>query len=101
MVVLNLAREQQALGMRPMAAGLSHGGEVAGELSRLGVPVEVLQKPEGITLGLVPKLRGLIRQWGIKLVHAHNQGAMLYAGLAAHWAGIPMVGTRHSARRPG
>src|SRR5262249_62376524 len=46
-------------------------------------------------LGAVRTLAGLIRRERVSLVHTHSSIDAWVAGMAARWAGVPVVRTRH------
>jgi len=81
----------------PQVAVFESGGSLEQVLEAEGVPVHRLHKREGIDLGLVLRLRQLIRGQGIDVIHSHNYSAWLYACLAARATGnVIHVHTEHS-----
>lgn len=56
-----------------------------------------------LDLGTVSRLRMLIRRRGISLVHTHSSVDGYCGALAARWAGVPVVRSRHLSSwvRPG
>jgi glycosyltransferase involved in cell wall biosynthesis len=78
---------------------LGAGGALAKELRDAGHPVTALQEPSGLRPGLILRLAGFFRGWGIDVVHTHNTGPLLYAGPAARLARVPvLLHTRHGQR---
>jgi glycosyltransferase involved in cell wall biosynthesis len=72
-------------------------GEVGARLRALGVPVSVVPLPRlrpwtllGSVLA-VWRLRALLVRERVALVHAHGSRGALYAGLAGHRLGVPLV----------
>lgn len=60
------------------------------------VPVHFLPRKPGIDLGFVRKLARLRRAVSADLLHAHNDTAVFYGGLAGLWGRFPVVGTYHT-----
>ncbi len=72
-------------------------GEVGARLRALGVPVSVVPLPRlrpwtllGAAVGFW-RLRALLARERVALVHAHGSRGALYAGLAGHRLGVPLV----------
>lgn len=97
MMVLDLVRLCPEFSVRPMVAVVEEAGDLAGEVTAMGVPFVLLGKRRGIDPGLVRRLASLVREYNIDLLHAHNQGAMFYCGLAGLLTRIPAIYTRHGA----
>ena len=70
------------------------GGGLFDELVGNLTPVANLRKRDGLDPGLVRRLRCLIREWRIDVVHSHNYAAWLYTVLATR--GLPRVRLVHS-----
>lgn len=100
-LVLDLVRLGPALGLRPAVAVLSQAGDLAQQVRRLNIPLSVLGKRPGLDFRMVSRLVRLLRAQGVQVIHAHNQGAMFYAGLAGIITGRPMIATRHGTSRWG
>lgn len=78
---------------------LGGGGPLAEELRDAGHPVAALEESSGLRPGLIFRLAGLFRRWGIDVVHTHNTRPLLYAGPAARLARVPvLLHTRHGQR---
>lgn len=81
----------------PEVAVFESGGSLEVVLEERGVPVHRLNKKEGVDAGLFLRLRSLIRDREIKVVHSHNYSAWIYACVAAQSAGgVVHVHTEHS-----
>jgi sugar transferase (PEP-CTERM/EpsH1 system associated) len=81
----------------PHVAVFDGGGSLEAVLKDRHVPVHWLDKHEGIDLGLVLRLRRLLRSQGIQVVHSNNYSAWLYACLASRGLrGLTHVHTEHS-----
>ncbi len=75
---------------------LGESGPVADEITSLGWPVTVLNKPRGLRPSHVLKLARLFSRLGTHVVHSHNNDPLLYAALATRFAGVPVhIQTRH------
>ncbi len=98
-LVVDLVRLGPEMGLKPMVAVLAQCGQLAEEVESLGAPLFSLGKRLGLDFRMVPRLRRIIARHKVQVVHAHNQGAMLYASLAALISGRPMVATRHGTSR--
>jgi sugar transferase (PEP-CTERM/EpsH1 system associated) len=100
-LVVDLVRLGPGLGLRPVVAVLAEVGELSEQVRSEGAPLYVLGKRSGLDFRMVTRLIGVIRQEKVDVVHAHNQGAMLYAGLSARLSRRPMIATRHGTSRWG
>jgi glycosyltransferase involved in cell wall biosynthesis len=90
-VVLDLVRESQRDGHRVSVLCLERPGALAGTAERLGARVVSVGKRPGFRPGMVPRIAGRLRELRPDVVHTHQVGALLYAGPAARWAGVPVV----------
>ena len=97
MVVLDLARLGPEFGLRPLVACLEKAGDLVPRLEAAGTPYYKLDKRPGIDPGAVRRLARLVREQRVDVLHAHNQGAMFYCGLAGLLTRRPVVYTRHGA----
>lgn len=79
-------------------------GALVTRLKRVGVPTRVVAYPARFrTAGVLPRFSPLsfnaARRWirarEIDVVHVNGPFALLYAGLAARWQGVPVVFTSH------
>jgi sugar transferase (PEP-CTERM/EpsH1 system associated) len=94
-VVVNLAgglRER----FRPIVVCLEGGGAFQQELEKLGIPVHVLGKKNGVDWNAVKKLASICRQERVEIVHTHNPAAHFHGVMAAVRANVPVrVHTKH------
>lgn len=75
---------------------LTGRGRVAAEIEALGFPVTALEQPAGTRPGLIFTLASLLATSRPDVVHTHNAKPLIYGGLAARVAGVPVVvHTRH------
>jgi len=91
-VVLALARAGCERGHGAAVVCLERPGRLAPDAERAGARVVCLDKPPGLRPGLVGKLRAAFRSLEPDVVHTHQVGALLYAGLAT---ARPVVHTQH------
>ena len=73
------------------------GGKLEMTLADRGIPVHSLRKRPGIDWLLLLRLRRLLKERSIRVVHSHNFSAWLYSSLAARSLGnVLHVHTEHS-----
>jgi glycosyltransferase involved in cell wall biosynthesis len=71
--------------------------QLAGQLERLGATVHCLGMRSNLGVAsMLPRLRRLLRERRIDLVHAHLPMAGVVARLAARGTGVPVVYTEHN-----
>lgn len=58
------------------------------------------EKPEGLSIPLVRRLSGFIKEGRYDLVHTHNPSPHFYGSLAGLVAGVPVVHTKHGRNYP-
>jgi sugar transferase (PEP-CTERM/EpsH1 system associated) len=95
-LVLNVAKSFDRARFEMLVCSLGGDGEIGDELRKLGIPVFVLNRREGLDPLLVPKLVRLIRRERVKMVHTHNVAPWMYAGMAARLAFASVCHTEHS-----
>jgi sugar transferase (PEP-CTERM/EpsH1 system associated) len=102
-VVLNLARQSSLQGQRVAIVCLERPGVLAAEVRAAGVALHCVEKQPGIRLRVIAQLARLFRILRPDVIHTHQVGALLYAGLAARAVGVPVVvhteHGRHYARQ--
>ncbi len=77
------------------------GGELEAVLTEAGVSVHVCKRKPGVDFHYPFRLHRLLRDLGIDVLHAHNDTALFYGGVAAFLARIPVVYTEHDRIFPG
>jgi len=98
-VVATLARAQHDAGDRVTVYCLDRDGALAASLPGAGVPVHtVRRRARGFDAAAVLRLARMLRADGVKVVHCHNHGALVYGALAARMViGARVVYTIHGA----
>ncbi|HWH72651.1 MAG TPA: glycosyltransferase [Methylibium sp.] len=92
--VVFLLRGLAARGEQPLLACPS-GSAIAGSVRALGLPVHEMPMGGDLDVGLLGRLRALIRAERPDLVHLHSRrGSDLWGGLAARLEGVPAVLSR-------
>lgn len=93
--VVDLARAMKKRGEH--AVVVSSGGELTGELQKIGAPHYTLpiHKKTLLGLALVPRLVEIIQRERIDIVHARSRVPAWIGWLAARKAGVPFVTTCH------
>lgn len=94
--LLTLARwlDRRRFGVHAIVPG---EGELAEALRREGIPVAAVRFPSlrpwnaAACLRTVSRLRSLMADWKIRLVHAHGSRCALYANLAARGLRVPVI----------
>lgn len=94
-LVIQLASRLQAQGIDSPIITLMSDGILIPEARQRGIRVSSLNKGEGFNPLLVFQLKRWLRKEGVELLHTHNFAPLIYGGLAARLAGIPVVNTRH------
>lgn len=81
----------------PEVAIFESGGNLERTLIERGIPVHYLNKRDGVDAGLFLRLRKLLKERKIQVVHSHNFSAWLYSSVATRSVGnIVHVHTEHS-----
>ena len=97
-VVIDLASHVNRTQFRPLVCCLRKKGSMAAELETQQIPVFALDKRRKIDLGLLWRLRHLLRTEKVEVVHTHVFTANLWGRLAALLAGVPVIITHeHSS----
>jgi glycosyltransferase involved in cell wall biosynthesis len=103
-VVLHLAREARACGIEMTVVCTVRRGVLAERAESHGAAVVCLNKRPGPRWSVISQLRQVLVDRRIDVVHAHQIGTLLAAGLAARWAAVRAVlhteHGKHYADRP-
>jgi len=89
--VVNQVSQGHKLGQRVSVICLERPGVLAPQASSLGAQVVCMDKRPGVCLGLIARLRGVLRELAPQVVHTHQIGTLFYAGPASRWAGVRLV----------
>lgn len=100
-MIRDFAQALRPVGVDVSVAVFLGGGALVDELRSGGIAVTDLYKREGIDLGLVLRMRKLLRDSGTQVIHSHNYSAWLYSALASMGLpGVRLVHTEHSRVEP-
>lgn len=95
-VVVTLARDQKRAGTPVRVYCLDSRGPLADELEDDGIACTLVQRRPGIDVKAASRLASKLRRDRMRIVHAHNYGALVHAAIAAALAGrLPVVYTAH------
>ncbi|MEQ1516400.1 MAG: glycosyltransferase [Usitatibacteraceae bacterium] len=96
-MIVDLIRLLPADKFAPEVAVFQSGGSLEEVLLSRDVPIHHLHKKAGVDFELVARLRRLVKDRNISVLHSHNFSAWLYSALAARSiGGICHVHTEHS-----
>lgn len=95
-MILDFVRYIDRGSFHPHVAVMSGGGSLEKELHSCGVPVHDLTAREGIDFNVILRLRRILKEENIEILHTHNYSAWLY-GTAANigWRAL-QIHTEHS-----
>lgn len=95
-MIISLAERQIAADMYSSICVLEGAGELSQEAEKKNIPLFYLNKQPGVRLSIIAKLRCLLKQNKITVMHAHNMGPAFYGAISVCFAGVPVaVVTRH------
>lgn len=96
-LILELCKSLSSEKYSPMVCTFQENGQLQDEFEKIGVPVYVVEKREGIDWALPLKLVRLFNQKKIDIVHTHNASPWLYSGIAKIFSKrVHLVHTEHS-----
>ena len=95
-VVIHLARGLDKNRFNVLICCLNDEGPFAGELQKSGIKIFALHKKGGIDFSVIGKIRKIIKNNKVALVHTHLWGANVWGRLAALIAGVPVIITEHN-----
>ena len=81
---------------RAVMCGVDQGGALEGEIARRGIPYHILNRREGIDVGLFWRMFKLFRVEGVDVIHTHHFNQLFYSIIAAKVLGIRIIHTEHS-----
>ena len=92
MMLLKLLERLDRERFTPAVISLTSLGDIGPRIAALGIPVQALgMATRWPRLALLRRLREMIREWRPDVVHTWLYHADLLGGLAARWAGVPVV----------
>jgi glycosyltransferase involved in cell wall biosynthesis len=102
-VALDLAREQIARGHRVLAISLAAApdGPIAEAFAAAGAIVSRVPKGPGVDPSVAWRLRSVLRDAGVDVVHTHNPLPLAYGAVAGRLARAAVVHTKHGANPDG
>ncbi len=96
-LVLNLCKLLKKNGrFTPQVCSLTDGGDLQDEFLNSGIEVFDLNKDEGFSFGLPSKIKAIIEENGIDILHTHNTGPWIYGTLTKMISKVKLVHTEHS-----
>jgi hypothetical protein len=96
-VVIDLAKHISGFGFKSHIVLLRGRGSLIDQAEQAGIAVHCMDIAEGFRPGAALKLAGLARSLEADILHAHNRGPGLYAGLAGLFCARPVLLTRHDS----
>lgn len=82
-VVLQLVERMDRARFEPLVVALEEPGDLAPELERLGVPLQVFPRKRGLDVQVLSDLANFFEEKRIELVHTHNPSPHVYGSFAA------------------
>jgi glycosyltransferase involved in cell wall biosynthesis len=96
MYALTLASNLDDKKFRSVMCAVDTGGALEGEIKRLDIPYSVMNRRQGIELGLMWRLYKLFRKHRARVVHTHHFNQLFYSFIGAKLAGAKIIHTEHS-----
>lgn len=90
-IVLGLISAGRRLDQEITVVCLTARGALSSEAESLGARVVCVDKPPGLRLNTISKLKVVFKELNADVVHTHQIGTLFYAGPAAHQAGVPVI----------
>jgi glycosyltransferase involved in cell wall biosynthesis len=97
-VVAGLAADLQRAGGENVVITLGREGWLGREMGEAGVPVEVLPLDRPLSPRFARQLGGVLRRYGITIVHSHEFTMAVYGAWAAARVGAVHLFTMHGSR---
>jgi glycosyltransferase involved in cell wall biosynthesis len=98
--IVNQVREGSRLGQQVSVICLERPGTLAAQVEALGAPVICLYKRPGLRLEMIGQMQQALRRLRPHVAHTHQISSLLYTGLAAKGATVPLVvHTEHGKER--
>jgi glycosyltransferase involved in cell wall biosynthesis len=98
--IVNQVREGHRLGQEVSVVCLERPGTLSAQVETLGARVICLHKRPGLRPGLIGQMQRVLRRLRPHVAHTHQIASLLYTGLAARGAAVPVVvHTEHGKER--
>jgi glycosyltransferase involved in cell wall biosynthesis len=98
--IVNQVREGQRLGQEASVICLERPGTLAAQVKAMGAELICLCKRPGLRPELIGRMQQVLRRLRPHVAHTHQIASLLYTGLAAGGAGVPVVvHTEHGKER--
>lgn len=94
-LVIQLSKMLNDQGVVTKVVSLQPNGDLAKEARDQGIEVIELDKKDGFDRSIILKLRKIIKDNKIDIVHTHNLAPLIYGTLASKLAGVKCINTRH------
>ncbi len=94
-LIIQLSEKLQAKNIEPVIITLNREGTLLDEARAKGLKVLSAHKGRGFDPGVVGRMKRIIKEEKIDILHTHNFAPLIYGSLAARLAGIKAVNTRH------
>lgn len=94
-MLLELTRSLNPNSFKALICCLEGRGRLADQAEAAGIEVLALNKPGGFSLATVHRLRTLVRERNIALIHSHNNPGLIYGGLTVCGTSVKHVHTKH------
>jgi glycosyltransferase involved in cell wall biosynthesis len=93
-LAIDLSDQLEKRGIHSHIISLTNG-VLIDEANQRGIETMALDKKEGFQLSTVFRIRKILKDRGVNLVHTHNLSPLVHGTLAAALTGTPTVNTRH------
>ena len=90
-LLLDIVRKGDRERFQYEVVAMVRGGGLEKDFRSAGVPLKIFYKKNKLGLGVFFKLYNYFKSERPDVVHTHLFGADVWAGLAAHFAGVPLV----------
>ena len=102
-MVIELATSLREAGYQVRFCTIEDPGQIAGQLLPVSIKLDALNKPPGLRLDYVYRLRTLLDAWRPDIIHSHNETGHFYASLAniGVFRNTKLIHTKHGRGDPG
>ncbi len=89
--VINQIREGRKLGQNVSVICLEKPGELAHQITKMGIRLVDLGKPPGVRVSAMWQMQAALKRLKTDVLHTHQIGSLFYAGPVARVMRIPLV----------